>query len=297
MVYKHIDKPTVSLQQKKKDIQCINCGTYGHTSKYCNFPTTSYGIICYKINGIDIDTIKYLMIQRKDTLCYVEFIRGKYEIENKDYIIKLFERMTHHERELIRQNTFEYLWSSLWIDNKKRNTDYKITREKFNIIKNGYIIKPIDLNKPHIFVDINYIIDQCQKVRLEQEWEFPKGRRKVGEDDFTCAKREFEEESGLSLGNLQFIDVYKNYEEVYLSINKIRYRNVFYLAKHIDYNKSDKEDTLLYNENNAHQMKEVRDVKWMSSMEVIDKIRDRYCEKIEMFRMIDETIRKKLKSI
>ena len=108
MVYKHIDKPTVSLQQKKKDIQCINCGTYGHTSKYCNFPTTSYGIICYKINGIDIDTIKYLMIQRKDTLCYVEFIRGKYEIENKDYIIKLFERMTHHERELIRQNTFEY---------------------------------------------------------------------------------------------------------------------------------------------------------------------------------------------
>ena len=281
--------------QKKRDTQCINCGTYGHTSKYCNFPTTSYGVICYKISNIKPKTLKYLMIQRKDTLCYVEFLRGKYEIENKDYIIKLFENMTWKERESVRTNTFETLWTTLWIDNKKKNADYKVTRDKFNMIKKGYNIKPVDPKSPAIFFDINYILEQCGSVRWEQEWEFPKGRRRLGEDDFACAKREFQEESGLSLTKLQFLDPFKSYEEVYLSMNKIRYRNIFYLAKHIP--KDEESSEHLYNENNMNQVKEVRDVKWMTSEEVFDKIKDRYSEKLETFRMIDDTIQKKLKLI
>jgi len=282
------------LLSKKKDIQCINCGTYGHTSKYCNFPTTSYGIICYKLTNKP-KVLKYLMIQRKDTLCYVEFIRGKYEIENKDYIIKLFENMTHEERKLIINNSFEYLWNTLWIDNKKKNTDYRITRDKFNLIKKGYNIKPLDKQSDSIFFDINYIISCCRQVKLEQEWEFPKGRRKIGEDDFTCAKREFNEESGLSLRKLQFPEPYKCYEEVYLSMNKIRYRNIFYIARHID--KCENNSESLFNENNLNQIKEVRDVRWMGYDDVYDKINHRHDEKIETFKMIDETIRKKLKLV
>lgn len=285
----------VFTSQKKRDTQCINCGTFGHTSKYCNYPTTSYGVICYKVTNSVPVSLKYLMIQRKDTLCYVEFLRGKYEIENKDYIIKLFENMTSTERELVRTSTFENLWTTLWIDNKKRNADYKVIREKFNMIKNGYKIKPVDPTSPEFFFDINYILQQCGSVRCEQEWEFPKGRRRIGEDDFSCAKREFQEESGLSVAELHFQEPCKSYEEVYLSMNKIRYRNIFYLAKHIV--NDDNAEQILYDENNIHQVKEVRDVKWMTSEEVFTKIKDRYSEKLEIFRMIDDTIRKKLKLI
>ena len=281
--------------QKKRDIQCINCGTYGHTSKYCNFPTTSYGVICYKTINNKHRDIKYLMIQRKDTLCYVEFIRGKYEIENKDYILKLFENMTNVEQELIRTKSFEQLWTTLWIDNKKKNSDYKATKEKFNMIKKGYNVKLIEPMSPQLFFDINYILKNCGSCRIEQEWEFPKGRRRIGEDDFTCAKREFTEESGLSIDKVNFSDPYKSYEEIYLSMNKIRYRNVLYIGRHIE--RYDSDTNVLFDENNLNQIKEVRDVQWMTSEQVCEKLKNRYSEKIETFKMIDDIIRKKLKLV
>ena len=66
----------------KHSIQCLNCGYKGHTISTCNYPITSYGIICYYIKNREI---KYLMIQRKDTLCYCEFIRGRYKIDDINY--------------------------------------------------------------------------------------------------------------------------------------------------------------------------------------------------------------------
>ena len=40
------------VQQQKstnnyRKIQCLNCGHYGHAIKTCNYPITSYGILCY----------------------------------------------------------------------------------------------------------------------------------------------------------------------------------------------------------------------------------------------------------
>ena len=35
-----------------KNLQCLNCGYYGHAIKTCNYPITSYGILCYYIDII-----------------------------------------------------------------------------------------------------------------------------------------------------------------------------------------------------------------------------------------------------
>ena len=43
------------------------------------------------------------MIRRKDTIGYVEFLRGKFNIQKEDYIIKLFDMMTKCEKERILQ--------------------------------------------------------------------------------------------------------------------------------------------------------------------------------------------------
>ena len=56
---------------------CRNCGINGHLYKDCVHPIMSFGIICYKVD--DMKNIKFLMIQRKDSLSFMEFIRGKYE--------------------------------------------------------------------------------------------------------------------------------------------------------------------------------------------------------------------------
>ena len=64
---------------KDRNIFCGNCGNIGHTYRRCTFPVTSCGIILFKINEEYIpndskdDRYKFLLIQRKDTLGYVEF--------------------------------------------------------------------------------------------------------------------------------------------------------------------------------------------------------------------------------
>ena len=52
-------------------IKCINCGNTRHLYRQCRVPITSNGIIDVDDQG------RYLMICRKKTLGYVDFIRGK----------------------------------------------------------------------------------------------------------------------------------------------------------------------------------------------------------------------------
>ena len=56
---------------------CNNCGNYGHIYKNCRHPILSYGIILYHKCKFT-DEIKIVMIERKDSLAYIEFLRGKY---------------------------------------------------------------------------------------------------------------------------------------------------------------------------------------------------------------------------
>ena len=64
---------------------CNNCGKKGHMYKDCKLPVTSCGNIVYRD---DTEEPKVLMIQRKDSLCYIDFLRGdeeyKYRIGCED---------------------------------------------------------------------------------------------------------------------------------------------------------------------------------------------------------------------
>ena len=112
---------------------CLNCGEIGHGYKRCKEPTISIGIICIKfnnnntknkiiqnlqlsnVNNIDklikfnkskflkkyMNDIKFLLIRRKHSLGYLEFIRGKYDISDEMKISKLFSIMTPYEKDNI----------------------------------------------------------------------------------------------------------------------------------------------------------------------------------------------------
>ena len=71
----------------------------------------SYGVILIKKEE---NENKILMINRKDSLCYIDFIRGKYKLNNLEYINKLFSRMSKEEIENIKTQEFSKLWKSLW---------------------------------------------------------------------------------------------------------------------------------------------------------------------------------------
>ena len=68
---------------------CNNCGKQGHLYVQCKKPIISSGIIAFRNNENNSGYV-YLMICRKDSLGYIDFLRGKYPLYNKDYILTLF---------------------------------------------------------------------------------------------------------------------------------------------------------------------------------------------------------------
>ena len=170
---------------------CRNCGINGHLYKDCLHPIMSFGIICYKIENGEI---KYIMIQRKDSLAFMEFVRGKYIQSDINYIKQLIDYMTENEKEMILQDSFDTIWNYTWCQSSqnifKHTKEYIESKSKFDyVISNNNFVNVIKSSK----VKCSY---------LEQEWGFPKGRKKIRENDVDCAVRELNCITNSGLSNL-----------------------------------------------------------------------------------------------
>ena len=104
------------------DLYCNNCGKKGHLYNQCKIPITSVGIVAFRIYE---KNIQFLMIRRKDTLGFIDFMRGKYSIYNKDYIKNMILQMTMEERELLKTLDFQELWIKIWGNNNLSRTIQK----------------------------------------------------------------------------------------------------------------------------------------------------------------------------
>ena len=181
----------------KNIIFCNNCGKNGHSFHQCKLPITSIGIISIRKYA---NKTELLLIRRKNSLGFVDFMRGKYNINNMTYITNLLNKMSTDERNLIINNNFDYLWNYLW--EKSINNQYKSeersSNDKLNKLKEGVIVNGK-------LYTIKSLINDLTETYHEPEWGFPKGRRNFQEKDITCAIREFEEETGYSRTNIKII--------------------------------------------------------------------------------------------
>lgn len=278
-------------RKKRTDLSCINCLSLGHVYKTCNHPIISYGVICYKKNSDDKGDLsfQYLMVQRKDSLAYVEFIRGKYQIEKKSYILRLFSNMTKTERDRIIEQEFTVLWKDMWRreDNEKNknfNREFNDSFSKFNRLKLGYYIYN---GESKTFFNLDYIMNNTEPIWSETEWGFPKGRRNINESNHDCAIREFSEETGINKKSICVHDI-KPFEETFIGSNKIRYKHVYFIAK-LDENLNDDQ---LFDPENKLQCREIKDVKFFSHDQIFDKIRNTNVERRELFKRANNTILK-----
>ena len=92
---------------------CNNCGKRGHSFYQCKMPIISNGIIAYR-KHTETKAIEYLMICRKDSLGLMDFIRGKYSVNNKYYIMNMISQMTTEERMMLLNDSFEDIWKCVW---------------------------------------------------------------------------------------------------------------------------------------------------------------------------------------
>lgn len=287
-----------------KIIYCGNCGKKGHVYKNCYKPIISLGMICaqydgfdlseivnlnkkngkifnrYKINEILTDTVfmkkiksnlKFLMVCRKHTLGYIELIRGKYNIDNYEdveYIKNIFKLMTQREIDLIKQKDFDLLWNDLWFfDGKTHKKEYDISFNKFNILLKGLSINKDNKNNINNY-DLDFFLNFIDHniIWKEPDWEFPKGRRNIKEEDLPCAIREFEEETNFSKKDYKVLDI-NPISEIFMGNNGINYKYTYYFAQCFN-NQSPKINT-----DNKFQVAEISDIKWLSYQDAINKIR------------------------
>ena len=253
---------------------CNNCGKQGHLFGQCKKPTISIGIIIFRKGESGVD---YLMICRKDSIGYIEFLRGKYPLYNKEYIQVLIDQMTLGEKQRLLEGDFDTLWEKLWGDfsSLQYRNEEKHSRDKFIQIKRG--IQSYD--------EGDYSLESLVKGSITTwatpEWGFPKGRRNYQESDLACALREFEEETGYSKSN---VDVIKNivpFEEIFMGSNFKAYKHKYYVGQM----------AMGVESTTGFQRCEVSSMKWLSHDECLARIRSYHLEKKEVISNVHHVLK------
>ena len=255
-------------KQKYKNDYCNNCGNFGHLYKNCRHPILSYGIILYcKLEGDEDKDKKMILIERKDSISYIEFLRGKYpSIYDIEYLKLLFSRLSKEELNKIVSYDFDKLWNDLWIDtntiNHKIRKEYSKSKENFIALKKGFDYRGTGIN-------LEYFIKHSSPCKyLENEWEIPKGRRKKYETNRECAIREFEEETNINQKEYKLYNNIIPMIEEYVGINGVRYKHVYYIGE------IQKHCPLYINKNNKNQFTEIKSIGWFTKEEGLQHIRD-----------------------
>ena len=246
-----------------KNNLCNNCGKQGHLFHQCKLPITSYGIILFR--NIE-DKIEFLMIRRKDSFGYIDFIRGKYTLNNIDHIQGIINEMSIQEKKNILIENFDYLWKGMW--GETYNSQYKneevLSSKKFEILRNGTMVDGK-------LITLENLVHNSHTKWIETEWEFPKGRRNYQERDIDCAMREFKEETGFSEKNINIIENILPFEETFIGTNFKSYKHKYFLAFMNDNNM----DSNLLN----FQKTEVSKIEWKTYNECLECIRPYNLEK------------------
>ena len=271
---------------------CSNCGQYGHSFRHCIAPVTSHGVIVFKVEGLwnpakilseqesaitgfeNSGQVKYLMIQRRDSLGFVELMRGKYQLDDFRYITTQIKGMTKKERERFLTLSFQELWSQLWgVDSTSTQyrSEKEISRQKFEALRTNGLLDESGAKRT-----LQEVFEQMGPGWETPEYGFPKGRRDPNETERDCALRELWEETGLHRDDIKVIENCEPLQETFFGSNRIHYCHKYMLA----YIKPDV--VVSFDPTNEHMKKEIGDLGWFSLEEALEKIRPENVEKKEV---------------
>lgn len=243
-----------------------------------------------KYKSIIKNNIKFLLIQRKFSVGFIEFMRGRYDELNKEFLTFICNQMTPIELKNIEYKDFDYLWNNMW-NNKYINIpldiksieeldmydltlsekkiylkihlkEYNISKKKFMYLRENNILNSLDL-------DIIY---------NEPEWGFPKGRRNVYEQPLECALREFEEETNINKNHINILDRIAPLNEYFVGTNNINYKHTYYLSI-----TSNCDEVDITTEN---QYIEIGNIGWFNYDEMITMIRPYHKSRINIIDTI-----------
>lgn len=202
----------------------------------------SYGIILIFDN-------KVLLVQRRFTYAFMDFIMGKYS--NLDSVKKLLNEMTLVELSDIYSLDFNKLWDKLWLPYQTLQKPNAFLYEKvFNKFKTFFLFDGGDR--------LRSFIDQSVPTGA-LIWNIPRGRKNTSkETDIYCAMRELDEETGYKKVDYTILPNYN--KEVSYIHGDTKYICKYFIAS-LNIHPSDKHF-------DSKNMREVADNKWVSMAEI-----------------------------
>jgi 8-oxo-dGTP pyrophosphatase MutT (NUDIX family) len=271
---------------------CSNCGDLAHSFRQCLAPITSHGIIAIRvlgnwkpaeilaehessITGLELSgNIQFLLIQRRDSLGFVELMRGKYTTIDFIYITTQMKGMTVRERERFLTLSFQQLWDDLWGSDHsvaQYRQEKEISRQKFETLREQGLIDVTGVKRT-----LRELFDMLGPGWQTPEWGFPKGRRDPFETERDCALREMFEETGLHEKDIQIIENMEPIQETFFGTNHIHYCHKYRIV----YVKESVKVT--FDPTNEHMRREIGDLGWFTLDEAMSRIRPENVEKREV---------------
>lgn len=260
----------------------------------CTFTDAKFNNInLYKLNNYNIpfesdedlfkfsyykEKISFMMVSRRHSLGFTEFVRGRYDVTNAKTIINLFEQMYHYEIKFIKKNKYDdILYYFLnrngdsketflkYIYDSKYSNEYNQAKIKFNLLLNA------ESQENEIPLKLEFYTKYIKPKWNYPEWGFPKGRReKNAEENIECACREFEEETGYNKNDYQLLNKVEPIEEKLVGTNGVVYKHIYYLSVN---NKN--RDCRATN----YDTHEIGEIKWFTYEEAMKNIRPYHHEK------------------
>lgn len=250
------------------DTFCNNCGRKGHLFYQCKMPITSNGIIVFRTvnDKSGTSTFEYLMIRRRDTLGYLDFMRGKYSLYQKSYILNMMNQMTVQEKQLLRNKYYLI-----------RTVDRVYSKDKLDMLILG-------IEHDGEYYDLLTLLNESDTIEqwTDPEWGFPKGRRNLNESDYNCAIREFTEETGYAKEHLHDLSNMVPVQEVFTGSNYYSYKHKYYIMYMEPENAFAK---------TSFQKSEVSSIEWKNIEECLQSIRPYNLEKRAMIQKIDTSLK------
>jgi 8-oxo-dGTP pyrophosphatase MutT (NUDIX family) len=229
------------------------------------------GVIAFRPSSRGIE---YLMIRRKDTLGYVDFMRGKYSLHNLEYLRNIIDEMTMEEKRKLLTMDFDELWRGLWGDSMgiQYRSEERSSRDKFETLKAG-------VSTARCTYTLASLVEASETTWEETEWGFPKGRRNYQEKDMAAALREFEEETGYSRAQLRLVQNLLPFEEIFTGSNYKSYKHRYFVG-------------MVDPPGHVHdfQRSEVSKLEWKTVDEALAAIRPYNLEKKEVLTRVAEVL-------